>query len=134
MEPSPSAAERLTSTRQNVQVAASATVDAGAVPSQNNNQKQQTMMTKKQNRVFGLSFLGTIAAMIIFNSCSKYTDTYSINNDKCALCLSCVSVCGQHAISVQGSGSSEYVTIDQDKCIGCGKCYNACKYGAISSN
>jgi ferredoxin len=91
-------------------------------------------MTRKQNRVFGLSFIGVVAAMIIFNSCSKYTDTYSIDTTKCALCLSCVSVCGQHAISVNGSGTSEYVSIDKDKCIGCGKCFNACKYDAISLN
>ena len=47
MEPSPSATEGLTSTRQNVRVAASATVDAGAVPSQNNNQKTTNNDDKK---------------------------------------------------------------------------------------
>jgi uncharacterized Fe-S center protein len=92
------------------------------------------MMTKKKNRVFGLTFLGTALVMIFFNSCSQYDNTYSIDHTKCALCLSCVSVCGQHAISVVGSGTSEYVQIDKDKCIGCGKCYNACKYGAISAS
>lgn len=91
-------------------------------------------MKKKKNRIFGCSFIAVIAMMMIFNSCEKYDSTYAVDTSKCALCLSCISVCGQHAISLQGSGSSEYILIDKDKCIGCGKCYNACSYKAIYSN
>lgn len=86
-----------------------------------------------RNRVFGLSFMIVITGMVIFNSCNKYDKTYAVDNSKCSLCLSCVSVCGQHAISVLGSGTSKQVVIDKDKCIGCGKCYNACSYKAITS-
>ena len=91
-------------------------------------------MKKKKNRIFGCSFIAVIAMMMIFNSCEKYDSTYAVDTSKCSLCLSCISVCGQHAISLQGSGSSEYILIDKDKCIGCGKCYNACSYKAIYSN
>lgn len=91
-------------------------------------------MKLSQNKILAFSFIAVLSAMIGFNSCSGYDRTYSVNNSKCALCMACVSVCGQHAISVVGSGTSQYVTIDEDKCIGCGKCYNACTYKAISSN
>jgi NAD-dependent dihydropyrimidine dehydrogenase PreA subunit len=91
-------------------------------------------MKTKESKVLGFSFLAVFAAMIIFNSCDKYDTTYSVDDSKCALCMSCISVCGQHAISLVTSGSSEYIHIDEDKCIGCGKCYNACSYKAISSN
>lgn len=90
-------------------------------------------MTTKRNKLFGLTFLLVIVAMTVFNSCEKYDKTYTVDSSKCALCLSCISVCGQHAISLQGSGSSQYILIDEDKCIGCGKCYNACSYKAITS-
>jgi NAD-dependent dihydropyrimidine dehydrogenase PreA subunit len=91
-------------------------------------------MKSKNNRVFSLSFFAVILAMIIFNSCGKYEKTYTVDDSKCAACLECISVCGQHAISLVTSGSTKYVTIDQDKCIGCGKCYNACSYRAISGD
>ena len=91
-------------------------------------------MKTKQNRVVGVLFLAVTMVMVLFNSCDKYETTYSVNNSKCALCLSCISVCGQHAISLESDGTTQYVKIDQDKCIGCGKCYNACSYKAISSN
>lgn len=91
-------------------------------------------MKATPNKAFGLTFVAILLAMIIFNSCNKYDNTYSVDNSKCALCKSCISVCGQHAISLVTSGTTEYVVIDQDKCIGCGKCYNACTYKAISSN
>jgi NAD-dependent dihydropyrimidine dehydrogenase PreA subunit len=88
-------------------------------------------MKTKRNRIFSLTFVSILVAMTIFNSCSKYDTTYAVNDSKCALCLKCVAVCGQHAISVQTSGTTQYVVIDKDKCIGCGKCYNACSYKAI---
>jgi ferredoxin len=91
-------------------------------------------MEKNKNIVFGISFFFVLVAMVIFNSCGKYDNTYSVDNTKCSLCMECISICGQHAISVNGSGTSEYITINTDKCIGCGKCYNACSYRAISSN
>jgi ferredoxin len=90
-------------------------------------------MKTKRNRVWGFTFLSILAAMVAFNSCSKYDTTYAVDDTKCALCLKCVAVCGQHAISVLSNGSTQYVVIDEDKCIGCGKCTNACSYKAIYS-
>jgi 2-oxoglutarate ferredoxin oxidoreductase subunit delta len=91
-------------------------------------------MKAKKIRALGLSFFVVLSAMIVFNSCDKYSNTYAVDTSKCSLCLTCVSVCGQHAISVVGSGTSEYVHIDEDRCIGCGKCYNSCTYKAIYSD
>jgi len=91
-------------------------------------------MTRKQNKIVGFLFLAVIIGMIIFNSCDQYETTYAVDASKCSLCLSCISVCGQHAISLQTNGTTEYIVIDKDKCIGCGKCFNACSYKAISSD
>lgn len=91
-------------------------------------------MKTRKNSIFSLSFVAVIVAMIVFNSCDKYENTYSVDDSKCAACLECISVCGQHAISLVTSGTTKYVTIDQDKCIGCGKCYNTCSYHAISGD
>lgn len=91
-------------------------------------------MKAKYNKILGLVFITVVLAMAIFNACSKYDRTYAIDDSKCALCLSCITVCGQHAISLDTSGSTKRVVIDKNKCIGCGRCYNACKYNAISSN
>lgn len=90
-------------------------------------------MKTKRNRLFGFTFFSIFLAMIVFNSCDKYDMVYAVNDSKCSLCLECVAVCGNHAISVQTNGSTQYVVIDKDKCIGCGKCYNACSYKAIYS-
>lgn len=91
-------------------------------------------MKLKNRKVLGFTFFAVLAAMIVFNSCDKYDTTYTVDDSKCALCLKCISVCGQHAISLQGSGTSQYILIDKDKCIGCGKCYNTCSYKAITSD
>jgi ferredoxin len=88
-------------------------------------------MKSVKNILFGIFFISIIALMFVFNSCDKYSTTYAVNDSKCALCLQCVSVCGQHAISVQSDGTTQYVVIDENKCIGCGKCSNACSYKAI---
>lgn len=74
-----------------------------------------------------------LGAMVAFNSCEKYSLTYTINDDKCSLCKECIAVCGQHAISYIDSGDSipGKMVIDPDKCMGCGKCINACSTNAI---
>jgi ferredoxin len=49
--------------------------------------------------------------------------------------MACITVCGQHAISlVSGNGTTtpDHIVIDKNRCIGCGKCYNSCSYKAIS--
>jgi ferredoxin len=97
---------------------------------------QQRMKTKR-NRIIGTSFFLVLAAMIVFNSCEAYTETYSVNTSDCTLCLACITACGQHAISlVSGNGTTtaDHIVIDKDRCVGCGKCYKACSYKAISSN
>jgi Fe-S-cluster-containing dehydrogenase component len=44
---------------------------------------------------------------------------------------SCVTACGNDAISKRGDG---LVLIDPEKCVGCGQCAKACAYGAIFKN
>jgi ferredoxin len=92
-------------------------------------------MKTKRNRIIGSSFFLVLMAMIVFNSCSQYSDTYSVDTSKCTLCMACITVCGQHAISlVSGNGTTtpDHIVIDKNRCIGCGKCYNSCSYKAIS--
>jgi heterodisulfide reductase subunit A len=93
-----------------------------------------TQKKTRPNTVLGLLFVLVTVLMALFNSCDKYDKTYSVNDSSCSLCMSCISVCGQHAISLVTSGSTKYIQIDDSKCIGCGKCYNACPDRAIYSN
>lgn len=88
----------------------------------------------KNNKIIGIAFGFVLLAMIIFNSCETYVETYTVNADKCSLCKECVAVCGQHAITYVGATDSTAgsVVIDQNKCVACGKCVQACSSNAIS--
>jgi NAD-dependent dihydropyrimidine dehydrogenase PreA subunit len=87
----------------------------------------------KKNKIIGIAFLCVLLAMIVFNSCEKYNETYAVNADKCSLCKQCIAVCGQHAITyVEGTDSTAgSVVIDRNKCVACGKCAQACSSNAI---
>lgn len=51
----------------------------------------------------------------------------SIDQSKCAFCLTCLKVCSNSAISTDNNK----ISINQKRCIGCGKCYKACQFKAI---
>jgi len=53
-----------------------------------------------------------------------------INQDLCAQCGACISVCTEEAIDMDGEG---VVTINADKCNGCKECKEVCPAEAIES-
>ena len=52
---------------------------------------------------------------------------YSIDKDKCKLCLKCINVCPNGAIVKR----DDVVEISLPKCLGCGNCKKICPYNAI---
>ncbi len=54
----------------------------------------------------------------------------SVVDDKCQLCLSCVSVCPVDAFRK----GEKMVVVDPDECIDCGVCISECPTGAISTS
>jgi len=92
-------------------------------------------MKKKNNIIFGTLFSIVLVGLLIFNGCQKsYNEVYAIDTQKCAACLECVAVCGQHAITVVGYNinGADSLVIDQNRCVGCMKCVQVCTYDAIN--
>ncbi|XRO76290.1 dihydromethanopterin reductase (acceptor) [Methanocaldococcus sp. 10A] len=52
---------------------------------------------------------------------------YSIDKEKCKLCLKCIKVCPNGAIIKRDN----FVEIYLPKCVGCGNCKEICQYNAI---
>ncbi len=52
---------------------------------------------------------------------------YSIDREKCKLCLKCINVCPNEAIIKR----DKFVEIYLPKCVGCGNCKKICPYDAI---
>lgn len=51
----------------------------------------------------------------------------SIDQSKCAFCMTCLKVCSNSAIYTD----NEKISVNSKRCIGCGKCYKACQFKAI---